>query len=43
MLRLASESERDDAYLYRGKVYVDSEDFAVTQIEAACQESVILD
>ncbi len=25
---------RDDTFLYRGKVYVDSEDFAVTQIEA---------
>jgi hypothetical protein len=26
--------KRDDTFLYRGKVYVDSEDFAVTQIEA---------
>ena len=26
--------KRDDAFLYRGKVYVDAEDFAVTQIEA---------
>jgi len=34
MLRLAVNPKRDDAYLYRGKVYVDSEDFAVTQIEA---------
>jgi hypothetical protein len=25
--------KRDDTFLYRGKVYVDSEDFAVTQIE----------
>jgi hypothetical protein len=25
--------KRDDRFLYRGKVYVDSEDFAVTQIE----------
>jgi hypothetical protein len=26
--------KRDDTFLYRGKVYVDAEDFAVTQIEA---------
>jgi hypothetical protein len=25
--------KRDDTFLYRGKIYVDSEDFAVTQIE----------
>jgi hypothetical protein len=26
--------KRDDTFLYRGKIYVDAEDFAVTQIEA---------